>query len=83
MIMMLFHGALRIQDIIGPTFKELKDLRPNEHGYRVMHFFAKKTTSRDVSFNKATYDAVISHQKSSKLADEQAIFEPGEQDNPA
>ena len=48
-----------------------------------MHFFAKKSTARDVSFNKETYDAVINHQKINKLTDEQAIFEPGEQDNPA
>ena len=58
MILLLHQGALRLEDIVGPTFAEFKRIQPNSEGFRVMHFDAKKTTARHVPFDQVAYDAV-------------------------
>ena len=77
MVQLLLKGALRIQDIVGPTFKDLKQCNPNENGCRVMHFKAKKSSSRSVLFDKEVYDAVIDYQRQIKAKDEDVMFPPG------
>ena len=78
MVMMLYYGALRIQDIIGPTFKQIKELKPNDQGFRTMHFIAKKTSSRNVMFGPEVYDAIVAYQKHSKKKDGDVMFTPGD-----
>ena len=80
---MLYYGALRIQDIVGPTFRQIKELDQNEQGFRIMHFLAKKTSSRNVVILPEVYDAIIAYQKHSKKKDNDVMFKPGESDTPS
>ena len=63
MVELLYQGALRIQDIVGPTFKDFKNIMPDSDGFRVMRFIAKKTTARKVPFNNDAYEAIVAYQK--------------------
>ena len=83
MVQLLLKGALRIQDIVGPTFKSIKDIRPNKQGFIVMHFDAKKTTAKSMPYDQDAYDAVITYQKSIRAEDDAMMFPPGEGPNPA
>ena len=44
---------------------------------RLMHFKAKKSSSREVYFDKEVYDAVLEYQKSIKAKDDDVMFKPG------
>ena len=48
LVMLLFKGALRIQDAVGPKFSKLTDPQPNARGFRKIKFFPKKTNAREV-----------------------------------
>ena len=48
LVMLLFKGALRIQDAVGPKFSLVTDPQPNARGFRKVKFIAKKTTAREV-----------------------------------
>ena len=82
MVQMLFQGALRIEDIVGPKFKDIKRLNPNAEGLRLMHFKAKKSAFRDLYFNQEAYDAVVNYQKSIKADDDDVMFKPRVQGDP-
>ena len=83
MSQLLYQGALRIQDIVGPKFKDIKRLRSDADGLRIMHFKAKKSSTRDVHFDEEAYDAVISYQESINAGDNDVMFKPNEQGDPA
>ena len=55
MIQLLFQGALRIQDIVGPTFGDIKRIEANAQGFRKVHFIAKKSNARNVLIDNETY----------------------------
>ena len=82
MIQLLHQGALRLEDIVGPTFADFKRIQPNAEGFRVMHFDAKKTTARQVPFDQDAYDAIEAYQKEINAKDEDIIFPPGQIRNP-
>ena len=48
LVMLLFNGALRIQDAVGPKFSKLTDPQPNARGFRKVKFFPKKSNAREV-----------------------------------
>ena len=45
---LLFNGALRIQDAVGPQFSKLTGPQPNAKGFRMIKFASKKTGAREV-----------------------------------
>lgn len=76
MSQLLFQGALRIQDIVGPKFKDFIHLKPDDKGLRLKHFQAKKSTARSVYFNQDALDAVVSYQEDIKAGDDDVMFKP-------
>ena len=78
MIQLLHQGALRLEDIVGPTFADFKRIQPNSEGFRVMHFDAKKTTARQVPFDQDAYDAIEAYQKEINAKNEDIMFPPGQ-----
>ena len=61
MISLLLQCALRIQDIVGPTFREIKGVKANALGFRKIHFIAKKTNAREVLIDQETYEIVLAY----------------------
>ena len=82
MIQLLHQGALRLEDIVGPTFADFKRIQPNAEGFRVMYFDAKKTTARQVPFDHDAYDAIESYQRKINAKDEDIVFPPGQSRDP-
>ena len=49
LVMLLYDGACRIQDVVGMPYSKITEAIPDEDGAIVVKFEAKKTTSRLVS----------------------------------
>ena len=45
LVLLLYDGALRIQDAVGLTFEDILSIKPNQYGDREIILVAKKTTS--------------------------------------
>ena len=83
MVQLLYKGALRVQDIVGPTFKDILKNGLDEQGCTTVHFDAKKSTERLVVFDKTVIGAVYAYQQHAKADDDDAMFPPASGDDPA
>ena len=61
MVLLLSEGALRIQDIVGPTFKEFTSPEANDEGFRLVKFVAKKSTAREIMYPRETIEAIVAY----------------------
>ena len=76
MVLLLFEGALRIQDIVGPTFSEFTGPKANREGFRLIKFVGKKTTAREILYPKETIEAIAAYQTERGAKDDDIIFPP-------
>lgn len=77
LILLLLQGAMRIQDAIGLTFRDITSLKADKDGRKKLTLRAKKTTARDIFLNDEAIQAVKTYQADIGAKADDIMFEPG------
>ena len=77
LITLLMQGAMRIQDAVGLTFRDITSLKADKDGRKKLTLCAKKTTARDVFLNDEAIKAVKTYQADIGAKADDIIFEQG------
>ena len=77
LITLLMQGAMRIQDAVGLTFRDITSLKADKDGRKKLTLRAKKTTARDVFLNDEAIQAVKTYQADIGAKADDIMFEQG------
>ena len=82
LVSLLTVGAMRLQDAVGLTFRDVTAAKPGKDGKRKLLLKAKKTTAREVQLTAAVVRAVKDYQAAIGAAADDIMFSPGTPSDP-
>ena len=77
LILLLLQGAMRLQDAVGLTFRDITSIKKNKNGKMKLTLRAKKSSARDILLTDDAIKAVKTYQADIGAKADDIMFEPG------